>query len=106
LRTVLAPAPGGPHQILTSVNASLAAPVQRCTGGHEGESIMSVAKVIEITSESTESFDDAIRRGIARAEKSVRNVTGAWVKEHKLRVEDGRITGYRVDLMVTFVLTS
>ncbi|MDZ7828553.1 MAG: dodecin family protein [Halofilum sp. (in: g-proteobacteria)] len=67
---------------------------------------MSVAKVIEITSESPESFEDAIQRGIARAEQSVRNVRGAWVKEQKVHVEDGRIAGYRVDMMVTFVLTS
>lgn len=67
---------------------------------------MSVAKVIEIISESPESFEDAIQRGIARAEQSVRNVQGAWVKEQKVHVEDGRIAGYRVDMMVTFVLTS
>ena len=65
---------------------------------------MSVAKVIEITSESPDSFEDAIQRGIARAERSVENVRGAWVKEQKVHVENGKIAGYRVDLMVTFVL--
>lgn len=65
---------------------------------------MSVAKVIEITAESPDSFEDAIQRGIGRAERSVENVRGAWVKEQKVHVENGKITAYRVDLMVTFVL--
>ncbi len=65
---------------------------------------MSVAKVIEITAESPDSFEDAIQRGIARAERSVENVRGAWVKEQKVHVENGKIGGYRVDMMVTFVL--
>lgn len=65
---------------------------------------MSVAKVIEITAESTESFEDAVRQGIERAERSVENVRGAWVKSQKVDVEKGRIVGYRVDLKVTFVL--
>lgn len=65
---------------------------------------MTVAKVIEITSESPDSFEDAIQQGIKRAEKSVENVRGAWVKEQKVHVEDGKIVGYRVDMMVTFVL--
>jgi hypothetical protein len=65
---------------------------------------MTVAKVIEISAESPESFEDAIRQGIERAEKSVRNVRGAWVAEHKVEVDKGRITNFRVDLKVTFVL--
>lgn len=65
---------------------------------------MTVAKVIEISSESAESFEDAIQQGIERAEKSVDNVRGAWVKEQKVHVEEGRIVAYRVDMMVTFVL--
>lgn len=65
---------------------------------------MSVAKVIEITADSPDSFEDAIQQGIRRAEKSVENVRGAWVKEQKVTVEDGRIVAYRVHLMVTFVL--
>lgn len=65
---------------------------------------MSVAKVIEISANSSESFEDAIRQGIERAEKSVRNVRGAWIAEQKVDVENGRIVDYRVDLKVTFLL--
>lgn len=65
---------------------------------------MSIAKVIEITAESVESFEDAIRSGIEEANKSVRNVQGAWVKEHKVVVNDGRISAFRVDMKVTFVV--
>lgn len=65
---------------------------------------MAVAKVIEITATSEESFEDAIRKGIARASETVRNIKGAWVKEQKVEVEDGNISGFRVDLKVSFVL--
>jgi flavin-binding protein dodecin len=65
---------------------------------------MSVAKVIEISSESPESFEDAIQKGIARANETVQNVRGAWVKEQQVKVENGKITEYRVDMKVTFVL--
>lgn len=65
---------------------------------------MSVAKITEIQSSSTKSFDDAMRTGIARAEKTLRNLTGAWVKSQKLVIENGKITQYRVLLKVTFVL--
>ena len=65
---------------------------------------MSVAKVSEITSESTKSFDDAIRAGIARADKTLRNVSGAWIKSQKLVIEKGKIVEYRVLMKVTFVL--
>jgi flavin-binding protein dodecin len=66
---------------------------------------MSVAKVSEITSTSTKSFEDAIALGIARANKTLRNVRGAWVKNMKVHCDDGKITGYRVDMKITFVLT-
>ena len=66
---------------------------------------MAVAKVTEIISSSTKSFEDAIQVGIARANKTLRNVRGAWVKEQKVVVENGNITEYRVDMRVTFVLT-
>lgn len=66
---------------------------------------MSVAKVSEITSTSTKSFEDAIALGIARANKTLRNVRGAWVKNMKVECNDGKITGYRVDMKITFVLT-
>ena len=65
---------------------------------------MSVAKVIEITSSSSESFETAIREGIARASKTLKNIEGAWIKEQQVSIKDGRITGYRVNMMVTFIL--
>ncbi len=65
---------------------------------------MSVAKVIEITSTSTKSFEDAIQSGIARAAKTLDNVEGAWIKEQKVSIEKGKIVGYRVNMMVTFVI--
>lgn len=65
---------------------------------------MSVAKITEISSESPESFEDAIRRGIARASKTLENITGAWVSEEKVKVENGRVTSYQVIMRVTFVL--
>lgn len=65
---------------------------------------MAVAKIIEITAQSGESFEDAIKQGIAKASETVHSIEGAWVKEQKVVVTDGNITGYRVDLKVTFVL--
>lgn len=65
---------------------------------------MSVAKVIEVTSTSTKSFEDAINTGIERASKTLDNVEGAWIKEQKVQIKDGKIAGYRVNMMVTFVL--
>jgi len=64
----------------------------------------SVAKVIEITASSSESFDDAVRVGIAKASETVRNIQGAWVKEQKVTVSDSNVVDYRVDLAVTFLL--
>lgn len=65
---------------------------------------MSVATVIELTAESPESFEDAILQGVAKAGESVRNIRGAWVKEQQVTVSDGKITSFRVDLKVTFVI--
>jgi flavin-binding protein dodecin len=65
---------------------------------------MSVAKISEISSSSTVSFDDAIRKGIERANKTLKNVQGAWISEQKVDVEDGAVTGYRVMMKITFVL--
>ena len=65
---------------------------------------MSVAKVIEVSASSPTSFEEAINEGIARACDSVKNVRGAWVKEQKVSVQDGRITAYRVNMQVTFVV--
>ena len=65
---------------------------------------MSVAKVIEISSESPKSFEDAIVQGIARASKTIHGIKSAWVKEQHVVVENGKVTLYRVDLKMTFVL--
>lgn len=65
---------------------------------------MSVARVTEITSQSPRSFEDAVRQGIKRANQTLRNISGAWVKEQQISVEEGKITGYRVNMLVTFVL--
>ena len=65
---------------------------------------MSVAKVLEITATSEQSFEDAVRQGIAKAGETVRNIKGAWVKEQNVMIENGQITGFRVDLKITFVL--
>ncbi len=65
---------------------------------------MSVAKVSELSSTSTKSFEDAIEQGIARAVKTLRNVRSAWIKEQHVRVENGRAAEYQVNMMVTFVL--
>lgn len=65
---------------------------------------MSVAKVTEITATSTISFDDAVTHGIERANKTLRNVKGAWVESMKVTCDDGKVTAYRVTLKVTFVL--
>jgi flavin-binding protein dodecin len=65
---------------------------------------MAIAKVLEITSSSPKSFDDAIRAGIARAEKTLDQVQGAWIQDQTVVVEKGKITEYRVRMRVTFVL--
>lgn len=65
---------------------------------------MSVAKIMEISSASERSFEDAVERGIARANQTVKQITGAWVQEQKVDVENGKITRYRVNMKVTFVL--
>jgi dodecin len=65
---------------------------------------MSVARITEITAESKTSFEDAIAVGIARANKTLKNVKGAWVKDQKIKIEGGKISAYRVDLKITFVL--
>jgi len=65
---------------------------------------MSVAKVIEVTASSPESFEDAVRVGIEKSGESLRNIRGAWVSEQKVDVADGEITAYRVTLRITFVL--
>jgi dodecin len=65
---------------------------------------MSVAKIIEISSESPESFEAAIHEGITRASKTVKNIKSAWIKQQQVVVNDSRVVAYRVDMMLTFVL--
>ena len=65
---------------------------------------MSVAKVTEITSTSKKSFDDAMEEGIKRASKTLKNITGAWIQDMKVDIDDGKISAYRVNLKLTFVL--
>ncbi len=65
---------------------------------------MSVARVVEISSTSTKSFEDAISEGISRASKTLREIRSAWVKEQEVLVQNGKIVGYQVNMLLTFVL--
>ena len=66
---------------------------------------MSVARVTEITAASPDGFRDAAKIGIARAVKTLDNVTGAWIQDQEVRVEGDKIVEYRVHMKVTFILT-
>ena len=57
------------------------------------------------TTTGTVVFQDAIDQGVARANKTLKNVKGAWVKDQEVTVDDGKVTGYKVILKVTFILT-
>lgn len=65
---------------------------------------MSVAKIIEISAESPDSFEAAIREGLKRASETVKNIKSAWVGDQQVEVEKNKIVNYRVHLKVTFVL--
>jgi dodecin len=65
---------------------------------------MAIAKVTEIWSASPKSFDDAVRIGIARADKTLKNIKSAWIQEQKAKIENGKITEFRVNMKVTFIL--
>lgn len=65
---------------------------------------MSVARVTEITSSSKKSFEDAIEKGIERANTTIDNIEGAWVQDQKVVCKNGKITEYRVNMKVTFIL--
>ncbi len=65
---------------------------------------MSIARITEISSSSNASFDDAIEKGIARAAKTIRNIEGAWVKDQKLVIKDGKISEYRVNMKISFII--
>lgn len=64
----------------------------------------SIARVTELISTSDKSFDDAVSNGVKRASKTLRDVRGAWIKEMKVDISNGKITSYRVDMLVTFVV--
>ncbi len=63
-----------------------------------------VARVTEISAMSAVGFEDAIKVGIERASRTLRQVTSAWVKEQRVEISDGAITGFQVNMLVTFVL--
>ena len=65
---------------------------------------MTIARVTEISATSTNSFDDAAKQGIERASKTLRGIKSAWIKDQNVMVEDGKITEFKVNLSVTFVL--
>lgn len=65
---------------------------------------MSVAKISEISSSSTKSYEDAIENGIARANKTLNGIKSAWVKDHQVSVKGGKVTEHRVVLKITFIL--
>lgn len=63
-----------------------------------------VARVTEINATSPNSFEDAVKVGVARAARTLRQITSAWVKEQRVEVRDGEIVAYQVNMLVTFVL--
>jgi flavin-binding protein dodecin len=65
---------------------------------------MSVARIVELSATSTKSFEDAIQQGVSRATKTLRNVTGAWIKEQQLKLDNGSVSEYQVNMLITFVL--
>lgn len=65
---------------------------------------MSVARVTELSATSTTSFEDAIQEGVARATSTLRGVEGAWIKDMNVLIENGNITGYKVNMAITFIL--
>lgn len=65
---------------------------------------MSVARVSELSVSSNQSFEDAIQQGIDRATKTLRNVRSAWIKEQSVSIENDRVSEYKVNMLITFVL--
>ncbi len=65
---------------------------------------MSVARVTEISSTSAQSFEDAVKQGLERATKTLRGVTSAWIKEQQVKLRDGKVTEYQVNMQITFIL--
>lgn len=65
---------------------------------------MSIAKVVEVNSSSTKSFEDAIQSGIQKVTETVKNVQGAWINEQKVIIKDNKISEYRVNLKISFLV--
>ncbi|MCU1251552.1 MAG: hypothetical protein JWQ49_4581 [Edaphobacter sp.] len=65
---------------------------------------MSIARIVEISSTSDKSFEDAVAQGVARASKTLRGIKGAWIKEQEVQVKEDKVVGYKVILKITFVL--
>jgi flavin-binding protein dodecin len=63
-----------------------------------------IARVTEISATSSQSFEDAIKQGLERANTTLRNLRSAWIKEQQVRIEGGSISEYQVNMLVTFVL--
>lgn len=65
---------------------------------------MSVAKITEVSSTSSKSFEDAVEKGVERANKTLKNVSGAWIADQSVTVKDGKVSSYNVRMKITFVL--
>lgn len=65
---------------------------------------MAIAKVVEVNSSSAKSFEDAIQTGITKVTETVKNVQGAWINEQKVVIKDNKITEYRVNLKISFLV--
>ncbi len=65
---------------------------------------MAIAKVVEVNSSSTKSFEDAIQTGIAKVTETIKNVQGAWINEQKVIIKENKITEYRVNLKISFLV--
>ncbi|HEY4620761.1 MAG TPA: dodecin family protein [Gaiellaceae bacterium] len=65
---------------------------------------MAIARVTEISATSSQSFEDAIKQGLDRANQTLRNVRSAWIKEQQVRLENGAVSEYQVNMLVTFIL--
>jgi dodecin len=93
------------HQALTDGSQCGIEPSPNVAGPSRlQEKIMSVARVTELISASTKSFEDAVQVGVSRAVKTLKNVEGVWVDNQKCVIENGKIAEYRVNLKVTFIL--
>ena len=96
------------HGCLTEINAAAFALLQvgKCSADLEQrkEPIMSILKVIEVLAESPEGFDQAARKAVSEANKTVRNVRSVYIKEMNATVDDGKITSYRVNAKISFLL--